>query len=144
LTALGNFHRDRALIDFCCWIAVFFLSVRPELSLNGSLVIKDGRHPLVHEATREPVVSVSDQCKRAAIFLPALSVRCPHSQLDARSSSRLSNPFCAALIQNDCRLQWDRNFRVITGANGVSRTADVERVTEQLNAGQLIAGSPPP
>ena len=46
-----------SLLDGC-----LVLSVRPELTLNGGLVIKDGRPPLVHEATREPVVPVRLQC----------------------------------------------------------------------------------
>lgn len=62
LASPDNFHRAGWLINFRCWMAVFFLSVRPELTLNGGLVIKDGRHPLVHEATREPVVPVRLQC----------------------------------------------------------------------------------
>lgn len=51
--------------------------------------------------------------------------------------SRLSDSLCAALTQNNCRLEWDHNFRIITGANGVSQTAGQggEGEQMQLNAG---------
>jgi len=38
--------------------------VRPELNMNDATVIKDGRHPLVAEATHEQVVPVSERSAR--------------------------------------------------------------------------------
>lgn len=89
LNWLAEISESIAWLDLVCSFADLVTRsphrwVRPELTMNGALVIEDGRHPLVQNATNEP------------------------------------------MVPNDVEMDQTSNFRIVTGANGVSGERDEE------------------
>lgn len=55
-------HESIALLDFLCSLAIYSSSgagcVKPELTKDGPLVIKKGRHPIMEKIHKIPFIPV--------------------------------------------------------------------------------------